>query len=157
MRDIASTPQAMPTSMVPAAIMSCDEVGALLAGAALRVDRGAAGVLREAGVQPGAADHVVGLLTGLGDAAADDLLDEVGVDAGALEHLALREPEEYGGVHAREPALPLAEGGADGVDDHGGAHGAKLEHVLVRHKRPASRRRITKTPHETLSQESESM
>ena len=40
------------------------------------------------------------------------------------------EPEQHGGVHAGEPALALAEGGADGVDDHGVAHGAKLEHVL---------------------------
>jgi hypothetical protein len=34
-------------------------------------------------------------------------------------------------VHAGQPTLALAEGGADGVDDHGGAHGRKLEHVLV--------------------------
>ena len=39
-------------------------------------------------------------------------------------------------LHAGEPALPLAEGGADGVDDHGGTHGTKLEHVLVRHNLP---------------------
>jgi hypothetical protein len=39
--------------------------------------------------------------------------------------------DQDGGVHAGEPALPLAEGSADGVDDHGVAHGRKLEHVLV--------------------------
>ncbi len=79
--------------------------------------------------------------------AADDLLDQLGVHAGPLEHLALRETEEYGGVDAREPALPLAEWGADGIDDHGGAHGAKLEHVLVRHKRDLGHAaEITKTP-----------
>jgi len=109
-------------------------VGALLTGAALRVDHRTGGVLGQPRVQPGPPDHPVGLLAGLSDDTADDLLDEIRVDSGALEHLTLRETEESGGVHAGEPALPLAEWGADGIDDHGGAHGAKLEHVLVVHK-----------------------
>ena len=108
-----------------------DQVRRLLAGAALGVDRGRAGGLGEPGVQPGAADHVVGLLAGLGDAAADDLLDQLGVDAGALEHLALDEPEQLARVDAGEAAVALAEGGADSVDDHGVSHGTKLEHVLI--------------------------
>ncbi len=82
-------------------------------------------------MQPGAADHVVGLLAGLGDDAADDLLDELGVDAGALEHLALDEPEQLARVHAGEASAALAERGADSVDDHGVSHGTKLEHVLI--------------------------
>ena len=57
--------------------------------------------------------------------AADDLLDQLRVDPGAAQHLGLGEPEQDGGVHAGEPALPLAERGADGVDDHGVAHGRK--------------------------------
>ena len=107
-----------------------DHVRGLLARAALRVDDGAGGVLGEAGVQPGAAHRAVGLLTGLGDDAADDLLDQVRVDPGAPQHLGLGLTQQHRGVHAGEPALPLAEGGADGVDDHGVAHGPKLEHVL---------------------------
>jgi len=108
------------------------QVRGLLAGPALRVDRGRTGVLGEPGMQPGPAHHVVGLLARLGDAPADDLLDQLGVDPGAREHLTLRKAEQYGGVHACQPALALAEGRADGVDDHWSAHGRKLEHVLVR-------------------------
>ena len=82
-------------------------------------------------MQPGAAHHVVGLLTGLRDDAADDLLDQLRVDARALEHLALDEPEQLTGVHAGEAAVALAERGADSVDDHGVSHAPKLEHVLI--------------------------
>ena len=136
MRDIDSTPQAMPTSMVPAATMSCTRCADCWPEPHCASIGGGAGVLGQPGVQPGAADHVVGLLAGLGDAAADDLLDQLRVDAGAAQHLGLGEAQQHGGVHAREPALPLAERGADGVDDHGVAHGSqKLEHVLVSGKR----------------------
>ncbi len=138
-----------------------DQVRRHLARAALGVDHGAAGVLGKSGVQPGAAHHAVGLLTGLGDAAADDLLDEVGVEPGAPDHLGLGEPEQDGRVDAGQPALALAEGSADGFDDDGVAHGPmvpqELEHVLCfdrlnnrvstgsttgsRHGRPPSRMR----------------
>ena len=37
-------------------------------------------------------------------------------------------------VFYSEDAVPLADRRADSVDDHGGAHGSKLEHVLVLHK-----------------------
>ena len=70
-RVIDSTPQAMPTSIVAGRDHVVHQVGGLLAGAALGVDRGGAGALGQSGVQPGPADHVVGLLAGLGDAAAD--------------------------------------------------------------------------------------
>jgi hypothetical protein len=56
------------------------QVGGLLARPALRVDRGCSGALREAGIEPGPADHVVRLLAGLRDAPADDLLDLAGVE-----------------------------------------------------------------------------
>ncbi len=65
------------------------QVRGLLAGTALGVDRGRAGGLGESGVQPRAAHHVVGLLTGLRDAAADDLFHQAGVHPGATEHLGL--------------------------------------------------------------------
>ena len=63
--------------------------------------------------------------------AADDLLDQLGVDAGALEHLALHEAEQLSGVYAGEAAVALAERGADSIDDDGVSHGTKLEHVLI--------------------------
>ena len=107
------------------------EVRGLLARAALGVHGGGTGALGEPGVQPGPADHVVGLLTGLGDAAADHLVDQLRIDAGAAQHLGLGEAQQRRRVHAREPAVPLAERRADGIDDHGVAHGQKLELVLV--------------------------
>ena len=149
MRDIASTPQAIPTSMVPAAIMSCTRCAACWP-------------------EPHWASIVVPPVC-WGSPACSQARRTMSLDCSpawvtqppttcstssgsspaALEHLGLHEPEEHGGVHAGEPALALAEGSADGVDDHGGAHGGKLEHVLVRHKRPGSP--PWKWPHETLS------
>jgi hypothetical protein len=111
-----------------------DHVGGLLPRAALGVDHGAAGVLRQPGVQPRAPHHAVGLLTGLGDTPGHDLLDELGVETGPREDLAHGVADENRGMHAGQPALPLAEGGADGVDDHWSAHETKLEHVLIRNK-----------------------
>ncbi len=130
-RLIDSTPQAIPDLDRPGLDHVVDQVGGLLSRTALRVHGRRAGGLGEPGVQPGASDHVVGLLAGLGDDAADDLLDELGVDAGTLEHLALDEPEQLARVHAGEAATALAERGADSVDDHGVSHGTKLEHVLI--------------------------
>ena len=53
-RLIASTPQAMPTSMAPAAIEAGDQVRGLLRRAALGVEGEAAGLVGQPGVQPGA-------------------------------------------------------------------------------------------------------
>ena len=69
-----------------------DEMVRLLRGAALGVDRGRAGLPRQPAAEPGGAGDAVGLLAGLGDAAADDLLDKQRVDAGALENGRLRGP-----------------------------------------------------------------
>ena len=135
MRLIDSTPQAMPTLMVPGLDHVVDQVRGLLAGTALGVDRGRAGGLGESCVQPRAAHHVVGLLTGLRDAAADHLFDQRGVDPGATEHLGQDVAEQLPGVYAGQPAVALAERSADGVDDDGVSHGPKLEHVLVLGKR----------------------
>ena len=57
------------------------EVRGLLARAALRVDGGRRGGDRQARGQPGAAGDVEGLLADLAHAAADDLVDQRGVDA----------------------------------------------------------------------------
>ena len=149
-RDIDSMPQAMPALIASAAIMACHEMGGLLGRGALGVDHGRRGVVGQPGMHPGAADHVVGLLAGLGDAAADDLVDQLGVDAGALEHLDLCGAEQHGGVYAGQPALALAEGGADGFDDDWVTHGTKLEHVLIPDKvKRASTRKKSGVPFRT--------
>jgi hypothetical protein len=74
-------------------------------------------------VQPRPAHHAVGLLAGLRHDAADDLLDQLGIDPGPGQHLTLGLAQERGGVEAGEPAVALAERGADGVDDHRSTHG----------------------------------
>src|SRR3546814_7608864 len=74
-------------------------------------------------MHPGPAHHVVGLLTGLGDAAADDLVDELRVDAGALEHLHLCGAEQLGRVQTREPSPALALRRTHCFDDDWLAHG----------------------------------
>ena len=102
-----------------------DQVRGLLARAALGVDRGGPGVLGEPGVQPGAADHVVGLLAGLGDAPADHLLDLVGSTPARSSTSRCTCAEEHGRVHAGQPAAALAERGADGLDDDRVSHGPK--------------------------------
>ena len=99
-----------------------DEVGGVLGRAALGVDGGGPGALGEPRVQPGPADHVVGLLAGLGDAAADHLVDEVRVDAGPVEDGLLGRAEQLAGVQAGQPAAPAAERGADCLDDDRVAH-----------------------------------
>ncbi len=82
-----------------------------------------AGVLGEPGVQPGRADHVVGLLAGLGDAAADDLVDQLRVDPGPLGAAPAGLSPAARPRAARQPAVALAERRADGVDDHRRTHG----------------------------------
>ena len=61
-----------------------DEVVGLLSAAALAVDGGGADVLGQTRRQPRHPADVVGLLPVLGHAAADDLLDLAGVDAGLV-------------------------------------------------------------------------
>ena len=74
-RLIASTPQAMPTSMAPAAISPAMRCAACCAEPhwASRVRQ--PGLVGQPGVQPGGPGDVAGLLARLGDAAAGDLLD----------------------------------------------------------------------------------
>ncbi|SLH87554.1 Uncharacterised protein [Mycobacteroides abscessus subsp. abscessus] len=94
----------------------------LLGRAALGVDGGGADLPRQARVQPRDPGDVVGLLACLGDAAADDLLDQGRIQVGAFEQSALGEAEQFGGVQAGEPAAALADRGASGLDDDGCAH-----------------------------------
>ena len=62
-----------------------DQPIGLLAAAALAVHRHRADVLGQSGYQPADPGDVVGLLAELRHAAADDLLDVAGVDAGLLD------------------------------------------------------------------------
>ena len=97
----------------------------LLTGATLGVDgRGAAGPALVA-TQPGDARQVAGLLTGLGHAATDALLDLFGIDARAFDHAVHDLREELGGMERAEVArapLALGDGGAQRFDDYGLGH-----------------------------------
>ena len=100
------------------------EIVGLLSRAALAVDRGGRGLVGEALAQPGGPGHVGRLLTGLRDAAADDLLDRARVHAGPLHQLDLGMAEELGGVEAGHPSVALADRRAHCFDDDGLGHGA---------------------------------
>jgi hypothetical protein len=106
-----------------------DQVHGLLRGAALRVDGHAAGRGRQAGVQPGRAGDVVGLLARLGDAPAEHLLDQRGVDAGAVDDGPLGDAEQVGGVPVGQHAVPPADRCACRGHDHRVSHEPKLERV----------------------------
>ena len=108
-----------------------DQVVGLLGAAALAVDGGRAGLLGQPGGQPGHPGDVVGLLAELGDAPADDLFDLAGIDPGLVHEGLLHRPEQLGGVQSGEPPVAFADRAAGGLDDHGSAHAARLEHVSV--------------------------
>ena len=124
-RLIDSTPQAMPTSMAPAAIRPAIRCAACCAAAALGVDGRGAGVLRQPGVQPGRPGDVVGLLAGLGDAAADDLLDQSPASMPARSSTPLcAAPSSSAACRPDSHAVALADRGAGGFDDHRVTHGS---------------------------------
>ena len=110
------------------------EVDRLLRRAALPVDRGGRHVLGQPGADPRVAGHVGRLLAHLGHAAADDVVDPLGIDPGALDELGQREAEEIGGVPPRQPSLALADRRAEGVDDDRftWSHPSRLSDVRVR-------------------------
>ena len=117
--------------MAPAAIRPAIESVGLLAAAALAVHRHRADVLGQPGDQPAHAGDVVGLLAELRDAAADDLLDVAGVDAGLLDERLLGEPQQLGGVQTGQPTIALADGAASGFYDDRVTHSVRLEHVSL--------------------------
>ena len=69
------------------------EVIGLLRRSALTVDRGRRSLIGKPLAQPGRPGHVRCLLAGLGDTAADDLLDLAGIDPGPLDQFDLGVPE----------------------------------------------------------------
>jgi hypothetical protein len=99
------------------------EVRSLLRRPALAVDGGAGHGLREAGGEDGVAAQVHRLGADLGHAAEDHVLDELGVEVVALDEGPQDLGAEVDGVPARQVAVALAEGRADGIDDHGAGHG----------------------------------
>ena len=130
MRDIDSTPQAMPTSMLPAATMSwtrCADCWPEPHCASTTVPAVCWG-------RPACSQARRTMPLDCSPAWVTTPPTTCSTSSGSIPARRITsaciEPEQHGGVHAREPALALAEGGADGVDDHGVAHGAKLEHVL---------------------------
>ena len=69
--------------------------------------------------------NISGLLTGLRDAAADDLFDDGGIDAGSLYGRTLDLPEQDSGVQPAQPALAgfaPADGRTLRFDDDGFSH-----------------------------------
>ena len=85
------------------------EVDRLLARTALAVDGHTRDALRPAGGQQRGAADVERLLAGLHDAAPDHVVDDAGVDAGALGKPVEDLRRKFGRVHTRKPAVALAD------------------------------------------------
>lgn len=118
-RDIASTPQPMPTSMTPAATMlatmwdACCEEPHWQSTVVAAVSYGSPTVSQA--LRAGFMD----CSCGVGDRAADDLFDAVGLDSGAAEKFTVGLAQQIGGVQIGERASAPADGGAYGFDDDG--------------------------------------
>ena len=100
-RLIASTPQAMPTSITPDRDEAGDQVHGLLRGSALRVDRGHARPVRQARVQPGVTPDVPALLARLRDAPGEDLIHRRRVDSRPGDEAVERRGEHRLRLHPR--------------------------------------------------------
>ena len=83
------------------------EVDGLLARPALAVDGHARDGLRPAGGQQRGAADVEGLLAGLHDAAPDDVVDDLGVDAGLVDQPVEDLRGQIGRVHPGQSAVAL--------------------------------------------------
>ena len=102
------------------------EVDGLLTGAALAVDGGGGCLDREARRQPGVAGDVDGLLAGLHHVPEDDVFDQPGLDAGAVDQLLQHHGSQDDRVEVFELAVALAHGGTNGFDDDHFAHAQTL-------------------------------
>jgi hypothetical protein len=103
----------------------------LLPAAALAVDGGGPDLFRQASGEPGGPADVVGLLSILGHAPPDDLLDIAGCDAGLLDECLLHCAQQFGGMQARQPSVTFADRTAGGFNDYRVTHAARLEHVSL--------------------------
>ena len=63
------------------------------------------------------------LLAGLHDAAPDDVVDDLGVDAGALDQAVEHLRRQLAGMHTRQAAVALADRRPHRLDDYGFSHG----------------------------------
>jgi hypothetical protein len=112
------------------------EVHGLLGGAALAIDGGGGGLDREAGLEPGVAADVEGLLAVLLHAAGDHVLDLLGGDPGAVDQLR----EGLGQQRVRVRVLVVALLGVPAPDRR--PHGLDNHYLASRsvlHKVPALR------------------
>src|SRR5215813_752606 len=95
------------------------EVIGLLGRAALSVDRRRRDRVWQSCSEPCIARDVGGLLAGLGDATAHDLLDRCGFDAGAGDDRLHGQAQQHGRMNTRQPAAPAPDRRPDGLDDDG--------------------------------------
>ena len=117
-RVIDSTPHAIPMSYAPAITPCATKCAACCDDPHCRSTLVAGTLHGRPRRDPRVAGDVAALLARLRDAAADDVVDERGIDVVALDHRAQHEPEQIGRVPAGQRTLALAECGARAVDDH---------------------------------------
>src|SRR5581483_4514318 len=98
------------------------EVGGLLRGPALPVDRGRGNGLRQAGREPGVPADVQRLVADLRHAPGDVVMDRGGVDPGTLDQPRQTRCEQLHRVELGVGAASAANGGANRLEDHGFAH-----------------------------------
>ena len=100
------------------------EVNGLLRRSALSVDGRRRHGLRQSGGNPPVARHVRALLAHLAHAAADDIVDPLGIDPGPLQERIQSEGKQVGRMPTGQGSAALAESGAQHIDDDGLSHGA---------------------------------
>ena len=122
-RVMTSTPAAMTMSYAPAITPCAAKCADCCDEPHWRSTVVAGTVSGKPGGEHGVAADVRGLLADLHDAAHDHVVDQRGVELVALDERLQRLGGEVGRVPARQLAVALAAGGADGVDDDGGGHG----------------------------------
>jgi hypothetical protein len=93
------------------------EVESLLAGTARPVDRGPGDALGPAGGQDGVAPDIAGLVTDLGNAAPDHVVDDRRVDTGAFQQFIEHDCGQVGWMYAGQPAVALPDRGPYRLDD----------------------------------------
>ena len=76
-------------------------------------------MLRQPGDQPDSAADIARLRTDSVAATPDDIVDQIGVDAGAFHQCLDRMRAKVCRMHSGQAAFLAPDGGADGVDDHG--------------------------------------
>ena len=102
----------------PGSDQSGDEMARLLARSALGVHGCGSDFKGLARSQPGVASNVVGLLTGLGDTASDDLLNHTRLYASPLDYLKLRHSQELSRMESCQPPFTLADRRTHRLDNH---------------------------------------